>query len=311
MPILEELPVDEHTAQWSLWSTTARLVVSDPAALDAAQALVREVCDDVERACSRFRQDSEIHAVERAGGRPVAVGSVLGQLVRTALDAARRTGGDVDPTVGRALADLGYDRDLAQIATDAGPVRVTARRAVSWRDVEVADGAVRVPPGAELDLGATAKAWAADRGAALVTGELGVGVLLSLGGDIATAGEAPPGGWRVLVQDGPDQPADIVAVPGGTALATSSTLSRRWVRDRRVLHHIVAPVTGMPAEPVFRTASVAAPSCVEANTLSTAALVRGLRAVGLLATSGQPARLVTAIGDVVRLNRWPTQHAGS
>jgi thiamine biosynthesis lipoprotein len=115
----------------------------------------------------------------------------------------------------------------------------------------------------------------------------------------------------VLVQDGPDQPADIVAVPGGTALATSSTLSRRWVRDRRVLHHIVDPVT------VFASTQLGAATDAVRNTgtagipLSTAALVRGLRAVGLLATSGQPARLVTAIGDVVRLNRWPTQHAGS
>jgi FAD:protein FMN transferase len=306
MTLLETLPVGERTAQWSLWSTTARVVVSDPARLDAAETVVREVCGDVERACSRFRPDSEVHAVERGAGRFVAVGSVLASLIRTALDAARRTDGDVDPTVGRSLADLGYDRDIRSIPTDAGPVRVVLRRRVSWRDVEVVEGAVRVPPGVELDLGATAKAWAADRAAERVAQEAGVGVLVALGGDIATAGPAPAGeDWQVLVQDGPDEPADSVTLPAGTALATSSTLSRQWLRDGRVLHHIVDPVTGMPVAPVFRTASVAAPTCVEANTLSTAALVRGLRGIGLLASSGRPARLVTASSEVVRLNRWP------
>ena len=78
MTLLETLPVDERTAQWSLWSTTARVVVTDPGLLQSAEAVVREVCGDVERACSRFRPDSEIHAVERGAGRFVAVGSVLG-----------------------------------------------------------------------------------------------------------------------------------------------------------------------------------------------------------------------------------------
>jgi thiamine biosynthesis lipoprotein len=308
MPLLEALPVDAHTAQWSLWSTTARVVVTDPAGLEATQAVVREICENVERACSRFRPDSEIHAVERGAGRFVAVGSVLASLLGTALDAARRTDGDVDPTVGRSLADLGYDRDLRTIPVDAGPVRVVVRPTVSWRDVQVLDGAVRVPAGVQLDLGATAKAWAADRAAEAVARDVGVGVLVALGGDIATAGQGPGSGWQVLVQDGPGEPADEITLPAGTALATSSTQSRHWLRDGRVLHHIVDPASGMPAEPVFRTASVAAPTCVEANTLSTAALVRGLRAVGLLASAGRPARLVAARGDVVRLNRWPGPH---
>jgi thiamine biosynthesis lipoprotein len=178
------------------------------------------------------------------------------------------------------------------------------RRPASWRDVELGDGSVRVPPGVELDLGATAKAWAADHAARLVAGRLGVGVLVALGGDIATAGRAPRG-WQVLVQDGPGEPADTVTLPAGTAIATSSTRSRRWVSDSRVLHHIVDPATGMPPEPVLRTATVAAPTCVEANTLSTAALVRGVGGRALLISSGLPSRLVTADGDVVRLGGWP------
>ena len=316
MPLLETLPVDARTAQWSLWSTTARVVVTQPEQLGAAEALVREVCDDVERACSRFRPDAEIAVLPRAQGRPVGVSSTLAALLAAAVDAARRTDGDVDPTVARALTDLGYDRDLSSLRQPSGEqesreesrVRLVVRSRVSWRNVDLGDGWVRVPPGVELDLGATAKAWAAERAAVLVAGQLGVGVLVALGGDIATAGEAPMG-WQVLVQDGRDQPADVVTLPSGTSIATSSTRSRRWVHDRRVLHHILDPVTGMPAEPVWRTATVAAPSCVEANTLSTAALVRAERARTLLTTSGLPSRLVTADGEVLRLGGWPPPDA--
>lgn len=305
MPVLETLPVDERTAQWPLWSTTARIVVADPGQLTAARETVEEVCDAVERACSRFRADSEIHALPHAGGRPVAISSVLAELLRAALAAAERTGGDVDPTVGCALADLGYDRDLGLLPTDGGPVQVGIRARRTWRSVELRDGVARVPGGLELDLGATAKAWAADRAAALAAQRGGGGVLVGLGGDIATSGPSPEGPWRVLVQDAPGEPAQTVTLPAGCALATSSTRSRTWVRDGRVLHHIVDPATGMPADPALRTASVAARTCVEANTLTTAALVRGLDGIALLRAAKVPARVVTAAGDVIRLGGWP------
>jgi FAD:protein FMN transferase len=113
-----------------------------------------------------------------------------------------------------------------------------------------------------LDLGATGKAYAADRCAARVAADRGVGVLVSLGGDIATAGPAPDGGWRVLVQDGPGEPSCVVGLPSGTALATSSTRSRRWGTS---LHHILDPRTCRPAEPLWRTVSVRAADCVTAN----------------------------------------------
>ena len=162
-----------------------------------------------------------------------------------------------------------------------------------------------LPAGVELDLGATAKAFTADRCAGLVARRLGTGVLVALGGDIATAGRGPAGGWRLLVQDGPDEPAATIAVESGTGVATSSTLSRRWVRDGRQMHHVIDPVTALPADPVFRTVTVAAPSCLRANTLSTAAVVRGDSAVEMLRAARVPARLVLADGSLLHLGGWP------
>lgn len=304
MPLIETLPVREDTAQWSVWGTVARIVVTDPALLPAASAIVGAELAAVDAACSRFRADSELSVACRAGGRPVAVSPLLAELLGAALEAARRTGGDVDPTIGAALCGLGYDRDFAAVTGRAVAPAVRIFETPDWRSVRLRGRELTVPDGVLLDLGATAKAVAADRAAQLVAMRLGAGVLVALGGDIATAGPAPDGGWRVLVQDRPGDPRCTVRLPAGAALATSSTAGRTWGRPGELLHHILDPRTGRPVPRVWRTVSVAASSCLRANTLSTAAIVRGHAAPDLLA--GFPARLVTTDLDVLRLGGWPT-----
>jgi thiamine biosynthesis lipoprotein len=136
-------------------------------------------------------------------------------------------------------------------------------------------------------------------------------VLVSLGGDVAVAGPPPAAGWRVRVQDVTGAPQDppagpyaLIAIRDG-GLATSSTAARRWRRGGDVLHHILDPRTGLPAEPVWRTVSVAAGSCADANAASTAAVIRGRRALGWLTRLGLPARLVDATGAVFTVAGWP------
>ena len=298
MPLVETLPVTADTAQWPVWGTTARIVVTDPLRRAAAADLVRHELAAVDAACSRFRPDSELRRACAAGRTTVS--PLLADLVAAALTAAEQTGGDVDPTVGGILEGLGYDRDFAAITGRPTTPAVRVFPAPDWRAVRLDGQELVVPRGVLLDLGATAKAAAADRAARLVATRLGVGVLVALGGDIATAGDGPDGGWSVLVQDRPGDPKCTVRLPAGAALATSSTQSRRWSPN---LHHIVDPRTGRPATSVWRTVSVAACSCLAANTLSTAAMVRGHRATPMLA--GVPSRLVTASGDVLRLGGWP------
>jgi FAD:protein FMN transferase len=320
MAIQETLPVGPDTAQWPVWGTTARLVVTEPAVLPAARTLVERELAAVDAACSRFRADSELMRLTGtpagttgpgtggAHGEPVTVSPLLAELVAAALAAAARTDGDVDPTVGSALRRLGYDRDIALLPGEAHrPLRVRARPAPGWRRIRLDGRRLTVPAGTELDLGATAKAVTADRCAALVAARCRTGVLVSLGGDLATAGPAPAGGWRILVQDRPGDPACTVAVPAGSAVATSSTASRTWRRAGLILHHVLDPRTGLPATPCWRTVTVAAASCAEANTLTTAALVRGHRAPGWLRTQRCPARLVSTAGEVTTLAGWPDE----
>jgi thiamine biosynthesis lipoprotein len=315
MPLVQRLPLSPATRQWPVWGTTARLVVTDPVQADAVQALVSAQLNEIDHACSRFRDDSELALVQgrldARPGRPVGISSLLADLIGAALDAAEMTDGDVDPTLADDLAALGYDRDYALITveTSAGtiPIQLSRRVRHNWRDVQLHRRQLSMPAGVRLDLGASAKAFAADRAAAAVAETYGCGVLVALGGDIATAGEANSAtGWQILVQDGVNEPASRIQLGSG-ALATSSTVSRRWRNGTRAVHHILNPASGLPADPVFRTVSVAARTCAEANALTTAAIVRSWLAVPWLRSTGLPARLVTAEGDVITLGGWPAE----
>ncbi len=281
----------------------------------------------MDRACSRFRADSELMRLGAVTGRAappgpgpggaaaVEVSPLLGEAIAVALRAARLTDGDVDPTVADAMSALGYDRDFALLPDSGPPVRLTVRAVPGWRQVGFDERSrlLTLPRGVHLDLGATAKAWAADRSAARLAGTLGCGVLVGLGGDIAVAGPPPGGGWRIRVQDvtgrpedPPEGPAAVVAIAEG-GLATSSTTARRWRRGGDVLHHILDPRTGLPAPVHWRTVSVAAATCVDANTASTAAIIRGPQAMDWLSNLGLPARLVDAAGTVRTVGGWPAE----
>jgi FAD:protein FMN transferase len=295
--------------------TYVELAVTDAAALPAAQALLHAELAVLDLACSRFRDDSELSAVNAGAGAPVAAGPVLREALRVALAAAATTGGLVDPTLGAELIAAGYDRDFAALpggAPASEPLPARARRA-GWPEVVVDDdaGTVTVPAGCRLDLGATGKAHGADRAAALIASRLGVGALVSLGGDVAMAGAPPRSGWpvRTSVRAG-DAEAETVLVEGG-GIATSSPFARRWRRGHQPMHHLIDPRTGGPARVAWRAVTVAAATAAEANALSTAAVVLAGDAPAWLAATGVPARLVGLNGRCHRLGGWPAPAAWS
>jgi FAD:protein FMN transferase len=295
---------DVAQSQWQRWSTDMQIVLTDPGSLSTARREVDAVLDAVDAAASRFRPDSEVALLATSDGRPTEVSETLANLLDAALAAAVQTDGDVDPTVGAALVVLGYDGDLMTHG-DARPLAASMRTPAVWSMVTLRDRVVTVPPGVVLDLGATAKAVAADQCAQRVHEVTGSGVLINLGGDIATAGPAPHDGWQVLVHDADGDPESSVALPAEAALATSSTLRRRWRRGDDLLHHILDPRTGRSADPVWRTVSVAAQTCWAANTVATAAVVRGWPALQWIRALGMTARLVDRDRVVHTVGDWP------
>jgi len=300
--------------EFAALGTRAVVATCDPGVIESASAILHEELIAIDRACSRFRLDSEIADVHRRAGSTVEVSPLLSEAVETALRVAQDTDGAVDPTVGAAVIDLGYDRDFADVRHRRAPVVAGPRPAPGWACIELDPlrHRLRVPVGVVLDLGATAKALAADRAVSRIAAATGSGALVNLGGDVSLAGSPPPGGWAVgIALESNTSPGDarvVVAIREG-GLASSGTAARTWLQGDRRVHHIIDPETGDSAENWWRLVSVAAPSCVEANAASTAAIVWGASALDRLSTRGLPCRLVGEDGTVVVLGGWPTDGA--
>ncbi|MGD0255433.1 MAG: FAD:protein FMN transferase [Acidimicrobiales bacterium] len=294
--------------------TTVTLAVDRPDQIELAESILVGELDAIDRACSRFRADSEIWRLYASGGANVRVSPLLFEAIATACAVAERTGGAVDPTVGAAVEALGYDRDFAEVRLLTAPLRAEPRPAPGWWRVELdaSSHSVRVPPGIRLELGASAKALAADGAARSIASATDSGVLVSIGGDVSVAGAPPPGGWPIGISIDSSTPAEavghVVSLSSG-GLASSSTAVRTWRRGNRRLHHIVDPVTGDVASEYWKLVSVAAASCVDANAASTAAIIWGAQAVAQLDALELPARLVRGDGAVTTVGGWPADTA--
>lgn len=290
---------------WQDWSCTVTVAVPDTADLGAAEAAVRREMHAMDLAASRFRPDSELSRANAAPGRLHHLSPLLAEAVAAALRAAELTDGLVDPTLGHDIVALGYDRDIDDVRRQ--PARRTATAtapAHGWRDVRLDGSTLFVPAGLALDLGATAKALTADRAARAVADATRGPALVSVGGDLSAVGGAS---WEVLLSERPrDAAAGLLTTYDG-GLATSSTLARRWTVDGTERHHLLDPRTRRPADGPWRTVSVAAGTCLDANTASTAAVVLGDAAPRWLADRGLPARLVDQRGRVTCVAGWGSE----
>lgn len=298
-------------ADWRALGTNAHLLILD-GDLAAARAAVERLLNDVDRTYSRFRSDSELMRLKATPGRSARVSPLLWRAVTTAIAVARDTDGAVDPTIGRAMRIVGYDDDFGHIAAREAAIHIELGPVPGWQvvDLDARTRTIRIPAGVELDLGSSGKALASDLAAAAARASApDGGVLVSLGGDIATSGRAPDGGWRILASEDSETPADapgeVVAIQSG-ALATSSTTVRRWrAVDGAYRHHLIDPRTGAPVEGPWRTVTVVANTCVAANAAATEAIVLGRLGLARLAAGGLAARMVDADAHVVRVGGWP------
>ncbi len=299
------------TDTFAALGTTATVAVARRELLPQARTLLESRLDRLDRRCSRFRPDSELSEANAAAGRARNATPELRAAVEVALAAADETGGLVDPTIGRALRDAGYDRTFALVRS-RGSWTILAREPSPARRLGVIVDNERhtltIPEGVEVDLGATAKAREADEAARELVAALGTGVLVSLGGDIAVAGASPADGWCVrIADDHADRRAGegplVLLKTGG--LATSGTTVRRWPTSAGEAHHVIDPRTRRPADTPWRTVSVAASSCLEANIAATAAVILGDAALDWLRARSLHARLVATAGTIRYVGDWP------
>ena len=256
---------------------------------------------------SRFRDESELSALNRSSGEPTEVSEVLWDALQASLAAARFSEGLVSPTLAAWVEAAGYDRtfeDLEETAAHPTPVPAPAVAAGAGLELDSASRRITLTDGRRLDLGGTAKGWAADRAAHRLRA-LGP-CLVDAGGDVAVHGPRQDGsGWAVGISDPfhPGESLDLLRLTRG-GVATSGRDFHRWKRQGKWQHHILDPRTGLPAETDVLTATVIAPNTVQAEAAAKVAIILGSeRALTWLDDHPQLAGLLVLEDGTVRRSR--------
>lgn len=256
-------------------------------ASESERTAIEHLFGERDRIFSRFDPDSELNRVNGASGEPVRVSSVFAEMLGLALEAARETGGLVDPTLGAEIEAAGYDTDFALLEDDSHPPARSGPR--ERAGVQLVGEHVLVRKGVRLDLNGVVKGQTVDIALTLLKGQ----GFVSAGGDLAVHGTyvaaLPRGGSISLVRG---------------ALATSGTDRRRWLRGGQAQHHLIDPVTGAPASSPWEQVTVCGSSCVGADIAAKAAFLLGSAGPAWLDVRGLPGRFVTPGGDVVLNRAW-------
>jgi thiamine biosynthesis lipoprotein len=264
------------------------LVLDGPA--DAATHAA-DTIERLEQRWSRFRPTSELSVLNAArASTPVVVSAETFALVERAVRSWHFTGGRYDPTVLPAVVAAGYDRDFEAVVSEgAGPAAdAAAAPGCSGIVLDARVSAITLPPGVALDLGGIGKGYAADLVAREVVDDGARGALVNLGGDLRAIGAAPePHGWVVEVDDPLATGATGILTLREGAIATSTRLRRAWERDGRVLHHLIDPRTGLPAESGLASVTVVAGEAWRAEVLAKSAFIAGAaEGRGLISDAG-------------------------
>ncbi len=246
------------------------IVVGHEDLVDVAVALI----DDLERRWSRFIEDSEISELNRQAGSFVAVSDPTIILIQRAVEAWRLTGGAFEPTVLGAMLRAGYDRSFELLGPE--PAGGRSLLGIGAADIEIDGDRVRLPAGTGFDPGGIGKGLAADMVCAELRARGAEGVCINLGGDVRVTGNGPlHEGWTVGVEHPwSTEPLVLLGIAEG-AVATSTTLRRRWLTGGEPRHHVIDPQTGLPSDTDLTLTSVVAAEAWVAEVLAKAVLLAG------------------------------------
>jgi thiamine biosynthesis lipoprotein len=264
--------------EWSV-ALVVRTLLAEERVADL-RSRVAGTLDRIDRGMSTWRDDAELVRFNRsAGTRPFRFSPETRRVVAAALDLARETGGAFDPTVEPLMPLWGFRGE----PTDADPGEAELERArarVGWRKLVWDDEGrlVKRVAGVELDLSAIAKGYAVDAIVDDLARERPLGLLVEVGGEVRALGTKAGGEpWRVGIEDARLPGANLEAVVEltGGALATSGDYRQARIVDGERRGHVLDPRTGRPAQTGVASASVVAPTCMEADAVATALMVLG------------------------------------
>lgn len=278
-------------------------------AYERAGDAVRCVFTEVERCLSRFRPDSELSVLNRSEGRSFHASPLLFRAVSLAVKAAEETNGLFDPTILSTLEAAGYDRSFELIGAVA-QISITATSgkgsSADYRSIrcDASSSTIQLGVGQRIDLGGIGKGLAVDL--ALAATEELPSRCINAGGDLAVRGASEGAtGWTIALEDG-GHAAPLSVQVTDAALATSTTLKRRWMAGDEVCHHLIDPRTGRPSTSSLRTVTVVAATCVQADIAAKTALLLGEDGIAFLAERGMHGFAVRTDSSATATSGWPT-----
>lgn len=277
------------------------IVVDGP---DHAGEIARRALIELEEAWSRFLPHSDISRINNLPNTPVVVNEPTITLIETMLQAWALTEGLYNPSILPALVDAGYrfSIDDVELCTQLPASVSTKPRDLTRIVVDRRNRTVMCPYGLALDPGGIGKGLAADLVVAELLARGAAGALVSLGGDIAAAGTPPAdAGWPIAIENPTDLATHVVELAfGGGGVATSSTLSRRWMQGEIERHHLIDPTTRAMARTDLIAVTIFAPAGWLAEAHATAALLGGAeRFASYAARFGLQGIAITAEGNLI------------
>ncbi|MBI5951764.1 MAG: FAD:protein FMN transferase [Chloroflexi bacterium] len=231
-----------------------------------------------EQSLSRFRADSELSRLNQTFDQPVKVSDTLWDVFQYALSAETITNGLVTPTVFDAVLEAGYDQSfdiLPRYQNHHGLRVMTVVNPLSMVIWDEKSQTICLPYGARLDFGGVAKGWAAHQTAERLKNH--GSAVMNAAGDIAISGPLANGEpWKIGVRNPFERDTDFETLElGRCGVATSGRDRRRWSQNGIPRHHIIDPYTGQPAETDVMTATIVAPTVMEAEAAAKAVLILG------------------------------------
>jgi len=291
--------------RFTTWGVSGTLAVDNEKYTALAEETLWRWVAAGDRAVNRFLPTSELSVINAEPWATHEVSDGFIQFFDAALQSYDLSEGLCTPTVLDALEAWGYDVDIEKVQRDGRSVPLTVSPSLPLASVTLNRDARQLSPnGVRLDFGASAKAFVADQVARAVGRH--TPVLVELGGDVAVGGAVRP--WSVGVAEDAEHTGAPIGITSG-GVATSSTLVRNWSSGTGLAHHIIDPRTGAPVISPWRTVSVAADSCLNANALSTASLAWGEEALYYVTQAGWAARFVDHEGNVLCVGGWPQEVA--
>jgi thiamine biosynthesis lipoprotein len=232
---------------------------------------------------SRFNPDSELSRLNRNPRQTVAVSPAMARFVEAALNAAAMTGGLVDPTLAGEMDRAGYAKHLDSVPVPLWRALALAPRRApggpdptgAWRQVGVDRGAGTVtrPPGVRLDSGGIVKGMFGDILAAVLGKHESFAV--DAAGDVRFGGSGSLLRPIRVASPFDESVLHVFELVRG-AVATSGIGKRSWLdADGGPAHHLLDPATGRPAFTGVVQVTALAPTGVQAEALSKAALLSG------------------------------------